>query len=342
MSEPESPTTPAPPIAPPRGKRILSGVRPTGTLHIGNYLGAVRQHIALSRENDGRYFIADYHSMTTLYDAAERRSLTHALALDYLALGLDPSHAMLYRQSDVPEVTELCWILATVTPVGLLERAHAYKDKLASGEASGAGLLLYPVLMAADILIHRAQVVPVGQDQKQHIEIARDLAQKINLRYGEVLALPEPYILESVGTVPGVDGRKMSKSYGNTIEPFAPAKALRKQVMRIVTDSTPVEVPKDPELALYQLWKLFASPCEWAEMKARCAAGGQGYGDVKKDLAERIVRYFGEARERRETLAMRPGEVEDILADGARRVREDASPLLDALRRVCGIARPAR
>jgi tryptophanyl-tRNA synthetase len=348
MSQPNSPAAPSAAAAPsstaapssaaaPSGKRILSGIKSSGTLHIGNYLGAVRAFIALHLENDARYFIADYHSMTTVRSAQQRRDYARAIALDYIALGLDPKRAMLYRQSDVPEVHELAWVLATVTPLGLLERAHAYKDARASNRPVDMGLLNYPILMAADILLHRAELVPVGQDQKQHIEMARDMAQHFNFHYGEVLALPEPYILESVAVVPGTDGRKMSKSYGNTIEMFAPAAVLKKQIMGIVTDSTPVEAPKDPALPVFQLWSLFASEPERSELVERCRRGGLGYGEVKKGLLERVMGHFEAARERRAAWAQRESELEDVLRDGARRVREATAPLLAAAREAAGI-----
>ncbi len=327
----------------PRGKRVLSGIKPTGIEHLGNYFGAVRQHVALQDGNEGTYFVADYHSMTTLVDAAERRMLTQAIALDYLALGLDPKRAILYRQSDLPEVNELSWILGSLTPMGLLQRAHAYKDAIAKGEEVAAGLFNYPVLMAADILIHRAHLVPTGQDQKQHIEIARDLAVKFNLTYGEVLTLPEPYILAQVAVVPGTDGKKMSKSYGNAIEMFAPEKELRRQVMGIVTDSTPVEAPKNPETShLFELWSLFVSRDERLAMAGRWVSGGVGYGEVKKDLLARVLEHFAASRERRAELAARPDTVEDIFADGARRARETTDPLLDQVRRAAGLGLPQR
>ena len=225
--------------------RILSGIQPSGEPHLGNYFGAMRQHVALQGRGEAIYFLADYHSMTSIRDAAERRRFTRELALDYLAIGLDPERAILYRQSDLPEVTELAWILTTVTPMGLLERAHSYKDKIAAGLTVNHGLFAYPVLMAADILIYNSDLVPVGQDQKQHLEMTRDIAGAFNHAYGcEVFRLPEPHILEDVAVVPGIDGRKMSKSYGNTIRMFAPEKEVKKAVMAIVTDSTPVEAPK--------------------------------------------------------------------------------------------------
>jgi len=321
-----------------RGLRVLSGVKPSGTLHLGNYFGAVRQHVALQAHNDVVYFIADYHSLDPVRNAAERRRLSHDIALDYLALGLDPARAILYRQSDLPEVTELCWILGTVTPMGLLERAHAYKDQKSQGGKPDFGLFAYPVLMAADILIHRADIVPVGQDQKQHIELTRDIAVKFNLTYGEVFKLPEPYILEDLATVPGTDGRKMSKSYDNTIEFFAPQKRLRQQVMGIVTDSTPVEDPKDPDTSnLFALWKPFASKEEQVEMAQRFRAGGLGYGELKKDLLARLMAHFEDARKLREEFASKPDTIEDVLRDGARRARETTAPLMHQLREAAGL-----
>jgi tryptophanyl-tRNA synthetase len=325
----------------PKDKRVLSGLQPTGIMHIGNYFGAVRQHVALQEHNSAIIFIADLHSLTSIPDAEVRRGLVHDIVLDYLALGLDPTRAVFYRQSDLPEVTELTWILSTVTPMGLLERGHAYKDKVAQGLSADAGLFNYPVLQAADILIHRSDLVPVGQDQKQHIEMTRDIAGKFNHVYGDVLALPEPLIIEDVAVVPGTDGRKMSKSYENTIEMFAGKKTLRKQIMGIVTDSTPVDEPKDPDASnLFTLWKLFANEQERDEMADRFRRGGLGYGDVKKDLLERVLAFFGEARQRREELARDPACVEDVLRNGAERARETAAPLMEEVRRATGVARP--
>ncbi len=321
--------------------RILSGIQPSGELHLGNYFGALRQHIALQERGQGIFFIADYHSMTSVRDAALRRSLVHEVALDYLACGLDPERTVLYRQSDLPEVCELTWLLTSVTPMGLLERSHAYKDKVANGLPVDHGLFAYPVLMAADILIYNPELVPVGQDQKQHVEMTRDIAQRFNHAYGaEVFTLPEPYILEDVAVVPGVDGRKMSKSYDNTIRMFWPQKKLKKAVMSIVTDSTPVEEPKQTNTTVFQLWSLFASQEERKEMFARAEAGGLGYGDVKKDLLARLLDHFGEQRERREELASRTDYVEDVLADGARRARELGTPVLEAARAAAGLGRP--
>ena len=268
--------------------RILSGITSSGETHIGNYFGAMRQHVALQARGQAIYFIADYHSMTVVRDAAERRRLVREVALDYIALGLDPARSILYRQSDLPEVCELSWILTSVTPMGLLERSHAYKDKTSQGLPVDHGLFAYPVLMAADILIYNADLVPVGQDQKQHLEMARDIAQRFNHVYGvPVFQLPEPQILEEVAVVPGVDGRKMSKSYANTIRMFWPEKELRRAAMGIVTDSTPLEALKDTGTPLFQLWSLFASAAEREELFARAKAGGLGYGEVKKDLLRR-------------------------------------------------------
>jgi tryptophanyl-tRNA synthetase len=318
--------------------RILSGIQPSGEPHLGNYFGAMRQHVAWQERGEAIYFLADYHSMTSIRDAAERRAYTRELALDYLAIGLDPARAILYRQSDLPELCELAWILTTVTPMGLLERAHSYKDKIAQGAPVNHGLFAYPVLMAADILIYNADLVPVGQDQKQHLEMARDIAGAFNHAYGrEVFKLPEPQILEDVAVVPGIDGRKMSKSYGNTIRMFAPEPEVKKAVMAVVTDSTPVEAPKDVGTPLFQLWALFATPAERETLFQRAKAGGLGYGEVKKDLLRRLLEYFAPYRERRSQWASRPADVEDVLAQGAGRARELALPTLAAARDAAGL-----
>ncbi len=318
--------------------RILSGIQPSGEPHLGNYFAAMRQHVAYQEEHEAIYFLADYHSMTTLRDAAERRHFTLDLAVDYLAAGLDPKRAILYRQSDLPMLCELAWILTTVTPMGLLERAHSYKDKIAAGVAIDHGLFAYPVLMAADILIYNPDRVPVGQDQKQHLEMTRDIAQRFNHTYGrEVFKLPDPDILDDVAVVPGTDGRKMSKSYGNTIRMFAPRKELKKSVMGIVTDSTPVEDPKDTDGAVFQLWALFADEAERKDFFARAEAGGVGYGDVKKDLLKRLLEFFGPMRERREELLAHPDDVEDILRDGVARAKALAEPVLAEARDVAGL-----
>jgi tryptophanyl-tRNA synthetase len=332
--------------APKRSKRelrVLSGTKPTGeNLHLGNYFGALRQFVHLQDEHDtALYFIADYHSMTTVRDGALRRQYTQAVALDYLAAGLDPERAILFRQSDLPEVTELTWILTSVTPMGMLERAHAYKAAMDKGEDVDHGLFTYPVLMAADILLYGADLVPVGQDQKQHIEMARDMAQRFNRLYDtDALVLPEPWILENTATIAGTDGRKMSKSYDNTIQMFAPKGKLKKAVMGIVTDSTPVEEPKDTDQAVFELWSLFANETERAEMFERARKGGLGYGDVKKDLLARLLDYFEPMRARRAELEARPDEVEAILRDGAARARAFATPVLEACREAAGLGPP--
>jgi tryptophanyl-tRNA synthetase len=321
--------------------RVLSGTQPSGDyLHIGNYFGALRQYVSFQEEHEALYFVADYHSMNSVRDAKQRREFSRSVALDYLACGIDPARAVLFRQSDAPEVCEFMWLLSTVTPMGLLERGHAYKDKVAQGQSADHGLFAYPVLMAADILLYHADVVPVGQDQKQHLEMTRDIAARFNHAYGEdVLKLPEPYILDDVAVVPGTDGRKMSKSYDNAIPMFAPQKLVKKAVMGIVTDSTPVEDPKEPTGVLFELWSLFASVEEREEMFARARKGGLGYGEVKKDLLARLLDFFGPMRERREVLAAHLGDVEDILEDGARRARMLGEPVLAAAREATGLGR---
>ena len=328
------------PPLPERARIVLSGTKPTaGNLHIGNHFGALRQMVDLQDRHDtALYFIADYHSMTSLRNGPERRQHTANVALDYLAAGLDPARAILFRQSDLPEVAELTWFLTSVTPMGMLERAHAYKAALDKGEDVDHGLFTYPVLMAADILLYGAHLVPVGGDQKQHIEMARDMAQRFNRLYDcEALTLPEPYILENTAIVPGTDGRKMSKSYGNTIAMFAAKNAVKKAVMGIVTDSTPVEAPKDTSQALFELWCLFATSTEREQQFARAKAGGLGYGDVKKDLLARLMDYFEPMRARRAALEARPDEIEEILRAGALRARALAMPILEACREAAGL-----
>ncbi len=280
--------------------RILSGIQPSGVLHIGNYFGMMRPAIALQAEGEAFYFIADYHALTSLRDPKTLRENSRRVALDFLACGLDPERAALFLQSDVPQVTELAWILSTVTPVSRLELAHSYKDKVARGVAANAGLFTYPVLMAADILIYDSDVVPVGKDQKQHVEITRDIATRMNEAFGEVFKLPEPRIQTATETVPGLDGQKMSKSYGNTIDIFGEEKETRKRIMSIVTDSTPVESPKNPDgSTIVQLFSLFATEAETNAMKEAFRKGGTGYGDFKKQLAERLWEYFEPMRQRR-------------------------------------------
>lgn len=319
-------------------KRILSGVQPSGTLHLGNYFGAIRQHIALQDQGEAFYFLANFHALTTVNDAEQLRRMTRDAALDYLALGLDPTRATFFLQSDVPEVCELAWLLASVTGMGVLERAVSYKDKLARGIPARVGLFTYPLLMAADILAYDADVVPVGADQVQHIEITRDAAGFFNSTYGETFKLPEPFVEAATARVPGVDGQKMSKSYGNAIGIFDEGKALKTRVMGIVTDSTPVEDPKDPETnTVYQLYSLVADAAETAEMAGRFREGGYGYGDAKKALLAKIDAYFGPFRERRRELAADESYVTDVLRDGAARARVHARGVLDRARRACGV-----
>lgn len=319
--------------------RVLTGITPSGTLHIGNYFGAMRPAIELQEQRDAFYFIADYHSMTAVTDAAERRDYSLGIALDWLACGLDPAKAVFWRQSAVPEVCELTWLLGSLTPMGLLERAHSYKDKTAKGISPNFGLFAYPVLMAADILLYDTSVVPVGRDQKQHLEMTRDIAIKFNQAYGEVFVVPEPQIRDEVAAVPGLDGQKMSKSYGNAIEIFAPEKEVRKKIMGIVMDSRTPDEPKpdaDKNLAI-QLLKLVA-PLEAArEYEDRLRAGGLGYGDLKKKLFECYWDYFATARAKRAELAANLDHVHAVLRDGAERARAIALPVIQRARRACGI-----
>lgn len=317
--------------------RVLSGIQPTGRFHWGNYFGAIRQYIALQNNEQAFYFIADLHALTTVRDPAVMRSNTQDAALDLLALGLNPDQAALFRQSDVPEITELQWLLMTVTQMSLLEKCVSYKDKVAKGIPADAGLFAYPVLMAADILLYDSDIVPVGSDQIQHIEVTRDIAQRFNNIYGEVFVLPEARTLDESAKVPGVDGEKMSKSYGNTIELFPGEKPLRKRIMSIKTDTTPVEAPKDPEQSsIYQLYQLFATPDEQAALAARYRAGGMGYGEAKQALFEAAWAHFSAARERREQLARDPDTLESILQSGACRARTKGAEVLDRARAACG------
>ena len=318
--------------------RILTGIQPSGTLHIGNYFGAMRPILDLQDRGEVFVFLADLHALTSLQDPRRLREYTRDAALDLLSCGLDPQRTVFWRQSDVPEHTELMWVLGTVTPMGLLERCHAYKDKVTRGLSANAGLFTYPVLQAADILLYDADVVPVGKDQKQHLEVTRDVATKINEAYGELFKLPEPDIQEDVATVPGLDGQKMSKSYGNTIDIFMEPKALRKRIMGIVTDSTPLEDPKDPEgSTVVQLYRLFAPAAEVERMKADHRAGGIGYGEFKKRLYEATWDYFAPMRERRAALEQDAAQVEEILRQGAERARAVARETMDRVRAAVGL-----
>ena len=318
--------------------RILSGIQSSGVLHIGNYLGMMRPAIALQAEGEAFYFIADYHALTSLKDPRAMRENSRRVAVDFLACGLDPERAALFRQSDVPQVTELAWILSTVTPKGLLERSTSYKDKVARGLSASAGLFTYPVLMAADILIYDSDLVPVGKDQKQHIEIARDLAVKMNETFGEILKLPEPRIQAATGVVPGVDGQKMSKSYGNTIDIFGDEKEMRKRVMSIVTDSSPVEAPKDPgSSTIFQLSSLFATNEETAAMREAFRRGGTGYGDFKKQLFGKLWDYFAPMRKRRTEILADPRYVDGVLERGAQRANEVADKVMARVREAVGL-----
>lgn len=318
--------------------RVLSGIQPSGALHIGNYFGAIKQYIELQHEHEGFYFVANYHALTSLHDPQEMRRQTLEVAVAFLALGLDPAISTIFIQSDVPLVTELTWLLATVTPVGLLERCHAYKEKVAEGLPAEHGLFAYPVLMAADILIYDSNLVPVGQDQKQHVEVTRDLAQRFNHRYGEVFVVPEPLILKQVAVVPGLDGRKMSKSYGNAIEIFDEPDVIRKKVMSIKTDSTPVEDPKAPEACnVFQIFRLFAPEPELAEVHRLYLEGGAAYGEIKPRTAELIADYFALAREKRRELLSQPEKVREILQEGAARARRIGAVTLQRARQACGM-----
>ena len=321
--------------------RILSGIQPSGALHIGNYLGAIQQYIDLQHGNEAFYFVADYHALTSVRDASKLREYVKDVLLDLLSLGLDPEKATVFVQSDVPETVELAWLLTSVTPMGWLEKCVSYKDKIAQGIPAEHGLFAYPVLQAADILLYDADVVPVGQDQKQHLEITRDIAERFNNVYGKnepVFKLPNAKILSTVAVVPGLDGRKMSKSYGNTIEIFDDPKAIEKKCKRIVTDSKPIEEPKNPDTCpVFNLLKLLADPDETLQWSERYKSGGMGYGEVKKRLGELINSRFAEAREIRQTWASDPVRLEEVRRMGAERARKTARIVLDRARNACGL-----
>jgi len=318
--------------------RILSGIQPSGKLHLGNYFGMMRPALELQQMGEAYLFIADYHALTSVSDPESLRQNSRDVALDFLACGLDPNRTVFFRQSDVPEVLELAWLLSIVTPMGLLERCHSYKDKLAKGMAASHALFSYPVVMAADILQVQADLVPVGRDQKQHVEVTRDIAIKFNLQFGDTFTVPAPVIREEVAVVPGVDGQKMSKSYNNTIELFGGEKDTKARIMRVVTDSTPLEQPKDPAACnVFALYKLFATDGEKLEMEARYRAGGYGYGSAKKALFEKVWAYFEPYRVRRADLERDPSYVESVLKDGAARARTEARKTLTAARRAVGL-----
>jgi tryptophanyl-tRNA synthetase len=323
---------------------ILSGIQPSGKLHIGNYFGAIRQHIAMQEQGDAFYFIANYHSLTSVHDGKELYQNTIDVTLDYLALGLDPNKATFFAQSDVPQVVELAWMLGTLTPVSLMEKGVSYKDKIAAGLNPNIGLFTYPILQAADILIYHSDVVPVGEDQKQNIEICRDLAGKFNRAYnGEYLILPEEHIVKSVAIVLGTDGKKMSKSYGNTIPIFGEGKPLKKTIMSIQTDSTPLEDPKNPETDnVFALIKLFATKDQQQEISEKYKAGGYGYGHAKNELLGFIKNYFGASLERRKQLEQDLDYVKDVLAEGGKKARIRAEEVMEPIREVTGIVRSFR
>lgn len=319
--------------------RILSGIQPSGQLHLGNYFGMMRPSIELQEKGQAYYFIADYHSMTSVSDPVARKGHVRDVALDFLACGLDPAKAVFFRQSDVPEVTELTWIIGSLTPMGLLERATSYKDKVGKGIAPNFGLFAYPVLMAADILLYDANAVPVGRDQKQHLEMTRDIAIKFNQTYGDTFVVPEPAIRDETAVVPGTDGQKMSKSYGNTIDIFGDEKAVKKSIMEIVMDSrSPAEPKPDAEKnTALQLLKLMAPATVASDFEGRLRAGGLGYGDLKKALFEHTWEFFAEPRKRRAELAANAEHVEAVLKDGAGRARVVAGDVLRRARKACGL-----
>ncbi len=318
--------------------RALSGIQPTGRPHWGNFFGAIRQYIDLQEDNEGFYFIADLHALTTIRDAETLRQNTLDAALDLLALGLDPTKATLFVQSDVPEVSELCWLLLSGTPMGLLQRCVAYKEKIDKGLPADAGLFTYPVLQAADILAYDSQIVPVGADQVQHIEVCRDIAAKFNHQFGETFVLPKAKTLDHSAKVPGTDGEKMSKSYDNTLPLFGEVKKIRKQIMRITTDSRAMEDSKDPETDhLFLLYRLFAGEADVEEMAAMYRRGGFGYGDVKKAVAEASESYFAAAREKRTELEANVDYVHQTLKEGADRAREVAATVLSRAQKACGL-----
>jgi tryptophanyl-tRNA synthetase len=318
--------------------RIFSGIKPSGTLHVGNYLGMIKPMVESQQRGELFCFVANLHGLTTLFDGNKMAGYTRDAILDLVALGIDPDTSVFWVQSDVPEVTELMWYLNNVTAVGLLERCHAYKDAIAKGIPPNNGLFSYPVLMAADILLYQSTVVPVGRDQKQHVEVTRDLALRFNGLYGEVFTIPEPEIKDELAVIPGIDGQKMSKSYGNTIELFADEKTIKKKIMGIVTDPAPVEAPKDPDKStIYALYRLFAPAAASALMAEKFRAGGLGYGDAKKELFATLWDYFRPFREKRAELAKDPGIADEIRKKGAIKARAAAMETMEKVRRVVGV-----
>lgn len=318
--------------------RILSGIQPSGTLHLGNYFGMMKPAIELQEKGEAFYFIADYHAMTTVHEGKLLREYVQGVAIDFLACGIDPAKTAFFRQSDVPAITELSWILSTVTPMGLLERCHSFKDKTSRGIAASHGLFAYPVLMAADILIYDSDLVPVGKDQKQHVEVTRDIAVKMNETFGAGFKLPEPMIREETAVVPGLDGQKMSKSYGNTLEIFLEEKALRKRVMSIVTDSMPVDAPKDPTgSTIVDLYRLLAPAEDVSRMEEEFRSGGVGYGEFKKRLFEAVWTVFEPMRKRREEIVRDPGYVEAVLKQGAEKANQAAEKVMKRVREAVGL-----
>ncbi len=318
--------------------RILSGIQPSGTLHIGNFFGMIQPMVQSQDKGDLFCFLADLHSLTTVFEAPRIQLYTTEAIIDLLALGMNPDKSVFWVQSDVPEVTELTWYLNNVAPVGLLERCHSFKDKIAKNLPANNGLFSYPVLMAADILMYQSNIVPVGKDQKQHVEVARDLAIKFNQAYGEAFTVPEPRIREEVAVIPGIDGQKMSKSYGNTLDIFAAETVLRKKVMSIVTDPTPLEQPKDPGKSIvFAAYKLVASPPAVSAMEQRLRAGGYGYGDAKKELFAALWEFFLPFRRKREDLVKNADYVGEVRRKGAQKARAAGIPTLDKVRKLVGV-----
>ena len=318
--------------------RILSGIQPSGKLHIGNYLGMIKSMVAYQEKGELFCFIANMHSLTTIFNGNEMRENIREALIDLLALGIDPEKSILWVQSDITEVAELTWYLGTITPMGLLQRCHSYKDKVARNIPASSGLFTYPVLMAADILLYDTDRVPVGQDQKQHVEVTRDIAIKFNASYGDILTIPEAEIQDEIAVIPGIDGQKMSKSYDNTIEIFAPEKELRQKIMSIVTDSTPVEEPKDPDANnVFLLYKLFASLEGTDAMAEKFRRGGYGYGEAKKELFSLLMDYFGSYRKKREEIVADLSYVEEVRKKGAEKARTIASGLISKVRKAIGM-----